>query len=169
MKKSTKIARIPKAGRPRKTEEKKNIFYTKTGLDGDFVDTISDHCYMFLLNKGGASVNDVYEYVRESGISTVDIKKEEILSLLNRLVFNGSAECSVVKSTNGSLYTSKIFKPSKMVAQTNPLSLVPCGNCPFLSICSPQNVSCNPRNCKYFSELLTFDVEELSPALSQSN
>ncbi|BFU18483.1 hypothetical protein EHI8A_173340 [Entamoeba histolytica HM-1:IMSS-B] len=141
-------------GTKKQIVEKKNVFFTKTGLDADFVTTLSDHIFMFLLNKGGATVIETYDYVRESGISNVDIKKEEILSLLERLVYLGNAEVSVAKNSNSSLYGSKVFKPVKFMVGRCPLSEVPCYNCPYSSICSPTNVSCNPRNCKAFVDLL---------------
>ena len=142
-------------GRSKKqTQEKTNVFFTKTGLDADFVATISDHIYMYILDKGGATALETYDYIRELGISNVDIKKEEILSLLDRLVFLGNAEVSVVKGNNNTLYGSKFYKPVKYKVHCCPLSKVPCYSCPHASICSSNNHSCNPSNCQAFVELL---------------
>ena len=136
-----------------KKEEKKSVFFTKTGLDRDFVDAVCDQCYTFVLNRGGATVEDTYKFVQESGLTNVEIHREEIGLLLDKLVYAGSLDDAPnPKSTTP--YTQKIYKPAKATLPECSLTGVPCGKCPYAQTCFPENVACNPRICRFFDEFL---------------
>ncbi|KAL7720893.1 Uncharacterized protein QTN25_002104 [Entamoeba marina] len=131
--------------RGRKEEIKQNVFFTKTGLDKDFVDTLADQVNVFVLNRGR--------------FSTVEVRREEVLSLLEKLVFDGLLE-EVINQQSTTLYTQKIYKPAKVNNPLCPLTCVPCGNCKLANKCFPDNPDCNPRICPYFNELLKYEDED---------
>ena len=145
--------------RTKKEEKKSSVFYTKTGLDSEFVQTVLDQCHVFVCDKGGATVEDTYKYVQEKGFSAVEIKKDEIQSLLKRLVYDGLLE-EVANPMSTTLYTCTIYKPAKITVNNLDCALtsIPCGKCPNASICSRDNPSCNPRICKEFDKML--EIEE---------
>ncbi|KAL7720951.1 DNA-directed RNA polymerase III subunit RPC6 [Entamoeba marina] len=145
--------------RGRKEEIKQNVFFTKTGLDKDFVDTLADQVNVFVLNRGSATVEDTYKFIQQKGFSTVEVRREEVLSLLEKLVFDGLLE-EVINQQSTTLYTQKIYKPAKVNNPLCPLTCVPCGNCKLANKCFPDNPDCNPRICPYFNELLKYEDED---------
>jgi DNA-directed RNA polymerase III subunit RPC6 len=52
-------------------------WYTEQDYDAEFVDVVKQQCLHFILKQGLASLEDVAESVRKSGITQVELRLEE--------------------------------------------------------------------------------------------
>ena len=131
-------------------------WYSGSELDEDLINVLHDQCYVFICQKGYASADAVHAYVQESGVFKVELRVEDVVTVLNTLVFDGLIESfrdpragtAAAESASGLLY-----KPSRLKLPVNAYTTVPCAMCPVASSCSPDS-TVTPASCPYLREWL---------------
>lgn len=101
-------------------------WYSGKDYEGEFVDVLNEHCYLYLLSKKSnpsqvgvssnirpnmindpigtrnatyATTKEIADYIKKIKISNVELNLDDIDSILNTLIFDGKVERSVMHST----------------------------------------------------------------------
>ncbi|CAK9232903.1 unnamed protein product [Sphagnum jensenii] len=135
-------------------------WYTEQDYDAEFVDVVKQQCLHFILKQGLASLEDVAESVRKSGITQVELRLEEFKQILDTLVLDGDIEEVVGGAPSSShapvSFETVCYRASRSrIPETSALTSVPCGICPVLRECRPDGLI-SPQTCIYFKDWLTF-------------
>merc|ERR1719347_11312 len=139
-------------------------WFSDNDFESEFVEILNQQCYRFLFHKleksktdhvspiavknaSMVSVTEVGKFITDLGISKVNLKDNEIESILQTIVYDGKAE--KCESLDGrTLYRAVIpLRPSAG------LSRCPCGVCPIIRRCSDRG-EVTPAKCHYFKDWL---------------
>lgn len=124
-------------------------------FDTVFIDLLMEQCYKLIRSKGYATVEQVSEFIKASGISKVELGGEDIQAILNTLVYDGKVEeCDdprYMPSLTGR--REVIFKPAHDGVPFNHFTEVPCAICPVFNQCGDEG-DITPMNCTYLSKWL---------------
>ena len=131
-------------------------WYSGSELDEDLINVLHDQCFVFICQKGYAAPEAVYAYVQESGVFKVELRVDDVVTVLNTLIFDGLVESfrdpragtPAAQSASGLLY-----KPSRLKLQPSAYTTVPCAMCPVASVCAP-DAAVTPANCPYLTAWL---------------
>ena len=99
------------------------------------------------------------DFVRNTRLSKVDLGVEEVLQIVNTLVYDGNMDAHVSRRDNGAPYPegTVFYTPAALPLQEHSdFTLVPCGICPVASDCHEGGVI-SPATCIYFDSWLAFD------------
>lgn len=141
-------------------------WYSGQDFESEFVEILNQQCFRFLYQKleksrectsgpiaarnmATASSKEVLNFISELGISKVQLKVEEIESILNTLIFDGKVEKTV--SDDGEVRYYRAVEP--LLPPTG-LVRTPCGVCPVIANCSTIG-SVTPAKCQYLKEWLS--------------
>lgn len=161
-------------------------WYSGKEFESEFVEILNEQCYRYLLNKKEDSLKsltlsndpimkknasfvssrEIRDYIKNLGISKVDLNLEDIETILNTLVYDGKCERSIVSSSLGSTSSSSSSKQENITLYRavdpvlNPkkgsgLIRTPCGICQLIDTCHEDGII-NPRQCVYMKEWLEF-------------
>jgi len=134
-----------------------DIWYSEQEIDVEFINVLNKHCFNLINTKGFASAEEVTAAVRKSGVSRVELKVENIQSILDTLVYDGKIE--TVDDPRGPAFlggkSAVLYKPSKMDIVLNGFTSVPCGVCPVFRDCSDDG-PISPHTCTYLKTWLDF-------------
>ncbi|KAG6462254.1 hypothetical protein O3G_MSEX013153 [Manduca sexta] len=139
-------------------------WYQDQDFDLEFVDILNIQCLRFLNQRADsvknnprgpivgrtqsyATVAEVQKYITDLGISKVQLDAEEVITILNTLVYDGKAESSVYPDG------SKVYRAIESLIPPPGLVEVPCGVCPLIHKCSSQGLI-TPQDCNYITEWL---------------
>lgn len=133
---------------------KGNAFYTADGLfDAEFVAVLNKQCEQYIASKGWTTLADLCAYVQNSGISNVELREEDIQTIVNTLIYDGKVE----QIKHGASLTpgqpAYFFKPSKLSLPRNVLTEIPCGQCPVYNFCEEEG-DITPARCPYLQAWL---------------
>jgi len=136
------------------------IWYGGSEFDKEFVELIYDKCLEYIAQEKISSVKDVAGYVRSLGVLNVDIRDEDVQTILNCLMFDDKIEevkneIMLKKRTNEKGEKVVYYKTANWFTPRVAFVQVPCAHCPVFSECKPGNVI-NPQTCKYYTEWLNF-------------
>ncbi|XP_055677857.1 probable DNA-directed RNA polymerase III subunit RPC6 [Lutzomyia longipalpis] len=139
-------------------------WYQDQDFESEFVDVLNQQCLRYLQmrtesaaqgkdgpllakQKSLCSVSDVHTFIKDLGISKVNLDEEDLETILKTVVYDGKAE-RVVQMDGSSLYRAIIpaLPPPGLVQ-------MPCGICPVISSCSTYGLV-TPKTCQYMSEWL---------------
>jgi DNA-directed RNA polymerase III subunit RPC6 len=125
-------------------------------FDRYFVDTLNEECYQFIVTKGFTSLEDIRLYIKESGISHVELQLDDVQKLVDTLIYDGKVE--EMRNPNLGASTKRpsapiLYRASRVALPFNGLSAVPCGRCPVFDLCGPTG-DVTPANCIYLTEWL---------------
>ena len=97
----------------------------------------------------------IYEKVKISGISKVELKEEEVELILNTLVFDGHLEDvqSSILLITGYAAAKKMYKVAKPMSSLPSITYSPCGVCPLVAQCVEGGIV-SPDSCEYMAEWL---------------
>jgi len=113
-----------------------DIWYSDSEIDSEFIEVLNRLCFQFITYKGYASVEEVTAAVRKSGMSKVELRVENIQSILDTLIYDGKIE--TIDDPSGPAFLGVkipiLYKPTKHEILPNGFTSTPCGVCP---------VSCN--------------------------
>ncbi|EGG21804.1 RNA polymerase III subunit [Cavenderia fasciculata] len=106
-------------------------------LDQELINAMKWSCSSFISNKGAADISEVMNYLKKQGEK--DLTEEDILTLLNSLIYDGLVE--EMRDTRAKHVLSRkptgiIYKPTKTKIPENHFTKMPCGNCPVFHLCS---------------------------------
>ena len=61
-----------------------DAWYTRLNFDMEFINIVKQQCLQFTLQQGVATIENVADFVRKSGISKVELKVEELKKMVMR-------------------------------------------------------------------------------------
>lgn len=136
-------------------------WYSNQEFESEFIEILTKHSYKFLeakkskalkntsirsplvkYNTSYATADRVLEFISKTGISKVRLTVEDIISILDLLVYDGLASKRV--NTEGKVE----YRSTKSLVKRNSVSFLPCGSCPVIRRCSDAN-QLNCLNCKH--------------------
>lgn len=142
-------------------------WYSNQEFESEFITILTKHSYKFLeakkskalkntsirsplvkYNMSYATADRVLEFISKTGISKVRLTVEDIISILDLLVYDGLA----AKRFNAE---GKVeYRSTKSLVKRNAVSFLPCGSCPVIKRCSDAN-QLNCLNCKHMKTWTT--------------
>lgn len=159
-------------------------WYSGKEFESEFVEILNEQCYRYLCEKKEASkakyqsenkfVNDpilqkstsfvsskeIRDYIKNLGISKVDLNVEDIETILNTLVYDGKVERSIVSASASFSSTEQVnlYRAVNAVLTTthgSGIVRIPCGTCNLIDNCYDDG-PINPKACVYMKEWLDF-------------
>jgi DNA-directed RNA polymerase III subunit RPC6 len=124
---------------------------TDSEFDRPFFESLQKLCERFVMSTGFCTSIKVHEFIRNSGVSTVELSLEDVEILLSTLVYDGRLE-KFDDPRPGQLGTI-LYKPTRVTHNAFSVATVPCGICPVAMECH-EDGPINPTNCIYLSEWL---------------
>ena len=161
-------------------------WYSGKEFESEFVEILNEQCYHYLCEKKEQAANsskfvndpvlkknaafssskEIRDYIKNLGISKIDLNIDDIETILNTLVYDGKVERNVMST--GALLSGSgggsneqqvtLYRAVEPVIATNKGSgfvRTPCGICPVIENCHEDSVI-NPRQCIYMREWLEF-------------
>ncbi|XP_013184560.1 DNA-directed RNA polymerase III subunit RPC6 isoform X1 [Amyelois transitella] len=139
-------------------------WYQDQDFESEFVDVLNRQCFKFLQQRADkiknnpqgpivgrtqsyATAAEVQKYITDLGISNVKLEVEDVITILNTLVYDGKAESSIYPDG------SKVYRAIEPLLPTTGLVQVPCGVCPLIHKCTTTGLV-NPQDCVYINEWL---------------
>ena len=134
-------------------------WYTEHEFDHQFIEELCKFVHAFVKKEKMASLPQITERVRVSGISNVELAEEEVGQIVKTLLFDGKLEeisASVtasfqLKGSSGDF--GPRYKVGAAVSSLNYLTDVPCGVCPVVDQCS-EGAVISPSTCTYMTKWL---------------
>ena len=138
-------------------------WYTEGTHDFEFINVLREQCVKFIYSRDRVTLSEVSEFVRSSKLSHVELGTEEVLQIVNTLVFDGKVDENEDESQDdGMTVADEDFKAVKYysraalpVPDSNPYTDIPCGVCPVINECRPDGLI-NPVDCEYMTAWLNF-------------
>jgi len=140
-------------------------WYSDQDFESEFVTILNQQCLRFLLDKkeralasgtdlgpkafrlmAMTSLDELWKFISNLGISKVALTKEDIEAILNTLIYDGKVE-KIIKGD------TKMFIAVESFANVAGITQVPCGVCPVAKDCSERG-AVNPKSCIYFNQWL---------------
>ena len=150
------IVHVLKHQRPNNNAEEKRrvcepdsasfVRYTENEFDHEFIEVLRNACLKFVLRQQKTTLKAISAFIHEKGLSNVELKEEDISSIVKILVYDGELD-EIVRPGADPLYIPAIMKQSSAVGAME----VPCGKCPVYKDCKPGG-AINPQNCVYLDE-----------------
>lgn len=158
-------------------------WYSNQDFESEFVDILNQQCDRFLQEKrqladegqgdplfkrdrSYASLWEVWNYIKDLGISKVQLSLKDIEAIMNTLIFDGKVESQIslqsafmgsgpsteetVEQTSAS---RKLYRSIKPILPVPGIMRVPCGVCPVMKNCYPGG-EVSPEKCVYMKEWL---------------
>ncbi|KAG6557884.1 hypothetical protein Mapa_000061 [Marchantia paleacea] len=134
-------------------------FYTEQEFDVEFISVLKHQCLHFILKQGFASLENVADAVRKSGITKEELRLQDFKQILDMLVLDGEIEEEISSGvgTHAALPPDTLcYKGSKSrIPESSAFTSIPCGVCPVLHECTDDGII-SPKTCVYFQTWLTF-------------
>eukprot|EP00250_Pteridium_aquilinum_P028806 c3786_g1_i1 orf=667-1548(-) len=134
-------------------------WYTDQVFDSEFINVMKQQCVQFVLKQGLASVENIADAVRKSGITKEELRVKDFKQLMDMLVLDGEVEETV--STGAGPFAA--FPPDTVLyrssqsrlSETSAFTSIPCGVCPVLHECTDDGLI-SPKTCVYYQKWLKF-------------
>lgn len=139
-------------------------WYQDSDFETEFVDVLNQQCLRFLQQKRAdakklvdspytiklnslCTVSEVHEFIKNLGISKVELDEDDLETILKTIVYDGRAQ-RVLQTDGTYLYKAvDTLLPAEGIVQN------PCGICPVIQHCSDVG-SITPKLCVYMNEWL---------------
>jgi len=144
-------------------------WYTDQEFESEFVEILNQQSYNYLydkLEKSRESANasgpmaarnmsmatskEVAKFISDLGISKIELKHEDIESILDTLIFDGKVE-KTTRTQEG--VEVKFYRAVESLLPNTGLVRIPCGVCPVVKNCNDIG-AVNPIKCHYLTEWL---------------
>ena len=144
-------------------------WYTDQEFESEFVEILNQQSYNYLYDKleksrekaatsgplaarnmSMATSKEVAKFISDLGISKIELKQEDIESILDTLIFDGKVE-KTTKTQEGK--EVKFYRAVESLLPTTGLVRIPCGVCPVYKNCHDIG-AVNPIKCQYLTEWL---------------
>ncbi|OQR96501.1 DNA-directed RNA polymerase III subunit RPC6 [Achlya hypogyna] len=126
-------------------------WYNEQEFDHDFIDTLSNFVCQFIRAKGVVTLQQITDKVHESGIAKVSLGPEEMMSIVNTLIYDERIEeVRTARLANGEMREVS-YKICRDVSVFDALSEAPCGICPVFDQCADGNIV-SPATCVYLTK-----------------
>ena len=111
-----------------------------------------------------ATLEDVCDFVRATKLSHVELGQEEVLQIVNTLVYDGKVDA--IEEFGDEEYDPDgddwdgdvlvVYTPASLpIPESSAFTAVPCGVCPVFTECTPGGLV-SPETCEYMKEWLAF-------------
>ncbi|XP_022106168.1 DNA-directed RNA polymerase III subunit RPC6-like isoform X2 [Acanthaster planci] len=151
-------------------------WYSDQDFESEFVEVLNQQCYKFLQQKADlaaesqldpilrrnqsyGSSEDVWKFIRELGISKVELAVEDIETILNTLIYDGKVEMTVQlragATSSGTPGQVKLYRATQPLTEPAGIMRVPCGVCPVFNQCYDGG-SISPSTCVYMKEWMDY-------------
>lgn len=162
-------------------------WYSGKEFESEFVEILNEQCYYYLRqlkdnqNSGSnkipnlndplakrtasyATVKEIKEYIKNLGISKVELGLEDIETILNTLVYDGKVERTIMSTSTLSssssssaehVYLYRAIESTILTGKGSSFVRTPCGICPLIDNCHPGGLI-QPLTCVYMKEWLEF-------------
>ena len=151
--------------------------YTDEKLDVEFIDTLSEQLLRYVYSKstpppdtlfptghpGYPTLADAHKWIATSGITSIDLSRQDVQALLLRLVYDGTLERLQISDLPHSddeeyggdreAWAYRGVPGFRDVG--NPVTDIPCGTCPVAGFCEPGG-PVSPEGCVYYQKWLSF-------------
>lgn len=125
-------------------------WYTEHEFDSEFIEALREACFRYIDRQGDATLTDIASFIASKGFSKVDLREEDVLSIVNTLVYDGRVD-AIEDSEDIDHFRPAMLSIPKQSAFTS----VPCGVCPVFSQCTIDG-PISPATCVYFNRWLEF-------------
>ncbi|OQR81991.1 DNA-directed RNA polymerase III subunit RPC6 [Thraustotheca clavata] len=129
-------------------------WYNEQEFDHDFIDSLSNFVCQFIRAKGVVTLQQITDKVHESGIAKVSLGPEEMMSIVNTLIYDERIEeVRTARLANGVCLEMRevSYKICRDVSVFDALSESPCGICPVFDQCADGNII-SPATCVYLTK-----------------
>lgn len=149
-------------------------WYTEHEYDAEFISVLREQCVKFILSRGKVTLEDVCEFVRKTKLSHVELGQEEVLQIVNTLVYDGKVDAHEEVQADPDANPDDpmgegedddmdymenvivVYTPASLpIPESSAFTAVPCGVCPVFGECSPGGLV-SPETCEYMQEWLAF-------------
>ncbi|GAV71506.1 RNA_pol_Rpc34 domain-containing protein, partial [Cephalotus follicularis] len=129
-------------------------WYEDGKLDKVFINFLKHECFKYITGLKVATMEEVIEKIRRSGVMKVDLTKQQFEEILRALVLDNAI--MEVKSNGSEVYYTCVSKGGKNGEPViGAMASIPCGVCPQISHCTPDGVI-SPKTCVYYTQWLDF-------------
>eukprot|EP00878_Enallax_costatus_P015618 GHUV01016360.1.p1 GENE.GHUV01016360.1~~GHUV01016360.1.p1 ORF type:complete len:286 (+),score=79.01 GHUV01016360.1:781-1638(+) len=126
-------------------------WYSDSQLDQQFIDVLREACYRLIdTSQDHPTVKDIHAFIHAKGLARVQLKEQDILTLLQTLIADGRIE-SIFDDQD-----EERFRPVVLpLPDDTPLTGIPCGVCPVMDQCH-EGGQISPQTCIYYKSWLEF-------------
>ena len=133
-------------------------WYTEHEYDAEFINVLREQCEKFIVAQGKVTLDQVSDFVEKTKLSHVELGKEEVLQIVNTLVYDGKVD-QVDERVRGEGDADDVegdgdvgndekdygdgdgvtyYTPAAWpIPEKSALTSVPCGVCPVFDECKP--------------------------------
>ena len=151
-------------------------WYTEHEYDAEFIHVLREQCVKFILARGKVTLEDVCDFVKQTKLSHVDLGQEEVLQIVNTLVYDGKVDAHEELEPDEARdpddpagerggedddldYMENVivvYRPASLpIPESSAFTAVPCGVCPVFQECAPGGLV-SPETCQYMQDWLSF-------------
>jgi len=142
--------------------------YTGQEYDSEFIKILRQECHKFIRRNKRATVEELSDFVRDSRLSRVALSEEEVLQIVNTLVYDGCVSAHVSITAAGAVASASgapvpyaagmvYYTPSALpLKRHSDLTSVPCGVCPVADQCHDGG-AISPATCQYYDDWIQLD------------
>jgi DNA-directed RNA polymerase III subunit RPC6 len=151
-------------------------WYTEHEYDAEFIHVLREQCVKFILARGKVTLEDVCDFVKQTKLSHVDLGQEEVLQIVNTLVYDGKVDAHEELERDPERdpddpagdagdddddldYMENVivvYRPASLpIPESSAFTAVPCGVCPVFQECAPGGLV-SPETCQYMKDWLSF-------------
>ena len=152
-------------------------WYTEHEYDAEFIHVLREQCVKFILARGKVTLEDVCDFVKQTKLSHVDLGQEEVLQIVNTLVYDGKVDAHEELELDRERdpddpagehggdddddldYMENVivvYRPASLpIPKSSAFTAVPCGVCPVFQECAPGGLV-SPETCQYMEDWLSF-------------
>ncbi|PNW80376.1 hypothetical protein CHLRE_07g314950v5 [Chlamydomonas reinhardtii] len=128
-------------------------WYTENQFDSEFINVLREACFSYISRQGDVSLSAVAAFIRAKGFSKVELRTEDIQTIVMTLVYDGRVD---EVEPEGEDDNDDHYRPAVLpVPDSTPLTDVPCGVCPVAGQCHDGGVI-SPKTCVYYDKWLEF-------------
>jgi len=131
-------------------------WYTGHEYDTEFITALRTACADFIKQQGCTTVDAVHDYVTRNKVSKVDLSEDEVLQVVNTLVYDGRVDSHEARPDDRLPYPdgTVYYRPAAIAPKGfSDFTLVPCGVCPVASDCHDGG-KISPATCVYLDAFL---------------
>lgn len=148
-------------------------WYSGKEFESEFVEILNEQCYHFLLKRkeeiqekylhdpvmrrtsSFVTSKEIRDYIKNLGISRVELSTEDIETILNTLFYDGKVERSLMTKQGEQVSLYRAVDSVLEAQKGSGFIRLPCGICPIIDNCHPDGLI-NPQQCVYMKEWLDF-------------
>ncbi|CAG2117973.1 unnamed protein product, partial [Medioppia subpectinata] len=142
-------------------------WYSGSDYESEFIEVLAQQCLRFLWEKSNKAKEsdlnpisrqknsfvtsaEVLNFIKDLGISKVELSVDDIESILNTLIFDGKVDKHVSLDSTGK-DTNKLYRYIESLGKDTGFMRMPCSVCPVYKDCHMDSLI-SPLKCLYLKE-----------------